>query len=89
VGIQKTGKEVGRREERGVGMGGLQGYRAAGSKMDKVHRTALGGKREMWAVYAMWYFAIMNLIGGIASMLWSGSTGVVWNVLLMQHMATF
>ena len=83
------GKEVGRREERGVGMGGLQGYRAAGSKTDKVRRTALGGKREMQAVYAAWYFAIMNLIGRIASMLWSGSMGVVWNVLLMQRMVTF
>jgi len=87
--MQKTGKDMGRREDRGVGMWELGRKIAAGSNEGSIYRTAVGGRWEMWAVEAVQYFAIVYLIGGIASMLWRGSTGVVWKVPLIRRTATF
>jgi len=44
VGMQKTGNDVGRREERGMGIGRGEGNRAAGSKEVSVQRRAVGGR---------------------------------------------
>jgi len=87
--MQKTGKDVGRREERGVGMGLYEGNRAAGSKPVMVRRVAVGGRRDSRAVKAAWYLAMVYLIGGMESMLCSGSTGVVRKVPLMHQTVTF
>ena len=40
-------------------------------------------------VNAVQYFATVKRIGGMASMLWRGSTGVVQNEPLMRRMALF
>jgi len=87
--MQKTGKEVGSREVRGVGIG-LGGVKMAeGSLEGSVRRRASGGSLESWAVKASQYFAIVYLMGGMASMLCKGLTGVVRKVPLILHTATF
>ena len=50
---------------------------------------AEGGSLERRMVNASQYFAMVNLMGGMASMLYSGSIGVVRNVLLILRTATF
>jgi len=39
---------------------------AEGSRRGRVRRRALGGSFDKWAVKALRYFAIVNLMGGMA-----------------------
>jgi len=50
---------MGRREERGVGMG-LWGVKSVVRSRDRsIHRRAVGGKQERWAVAVAWYFVVL------------------------------
>jgi len=89
VGMQKTGKEAGRRDVSGVGIGLGGRWKAEGSLEGRVRRRAVGGSLERRVVNASRYFAMVYLMGGIASMLWRGSTGVVRKVLLILRTVTF
>ena len=60
-----------------------------GSFEGRVRRRAVGGSFERQTVNASRYFAMVYLIGGMASMLCRGLTGVVRNVPLILHTATF
>ena len=52
-------------------------------------RSAEGGSLERQTVKALRYFAMVNLMGGMASMLCSGSIGVVRKVPLILRTVTF
>jgi len=60
-----------------------------GSWEGRVHRRAVGGSFERRTVNASRYFAMVYRMGGMASMLCRGSTGVVRKVPLILRTAMF
>ena len=89
VGMWKTGNKGGRREVSGVGIGTGGVKNAIWSTDVMVWRFAVGGRWERWAVKAARYLAIVKRMGGIASMLCSGSTRVVRKEPLMRQTMLF
>ena len=71
----------------GIGMGGRK--KAIWSTEAMVRKLAVGGRCERPAMKAAQYLAIVKRMGGMASILWSSSIGVVWNVLLIHRTASF
>ena len=55
----------------------------------RVCRRAVGGSFKRRTVNALRYFAMVYLMGGMASMLCNGSTRVVQKVPLILRTATF